>query len=316
MNRSIDGDRWGSMVGFPKVDETIAKNLQDASFASYDNGRELLKDATILYDMERYARAISLAILAEEEFSKAFILYLSSVDRRWDKVLHKALVDHRKKQAISGSLTELMTAFVRHMDFTARSFMSFEFDFEGNVQENADHARKIYIKDGTKDLHKQRAQFVEVDEYGVLTSTPKSFTLKDAAVEIDSALRFGAYVDALYGKRGGDDPLFRGHSRLEYDGVGNVTMYHQSGVTIYLKPFAWIDNGYEADEISMNPHIILQRLDTFDPCKLDEEQRIDLAKIYKVYDFPGQIRAEMRRLGLKGAEFLDEVEGLIRDYGS
>lgn len=53
---------------------------------------------------------------------------------------------------------------------------------------------------------------------------------------------------------------------------------------------------------------------TFDPCKLDEEQRIDdLAKKYTRYMI-SQLNSKRRCNGsVSKGQFLDKVEGLIRD---
>jgi hypothetical protein len=60
----------GLMPAFPVFNERIRNNMRTASQACYHNGNDLLVEANILYDNKCYARATSLAILAEEEFSK------------------------------------------------------------------------------------------------------------------------------------------------------------------------------------------------------------------------------------------------------
>lgn len=302
------------MAEFPVFTVMIAENLRKASLACYDNGNGLLEEANILYEWDRYARATALAILAEEEFSKAMILQLSSISGRWNKELHEGLVKHEKKQAISGAMNEFMEVFKRHLSSAKFSFIPMPFNLERQAREEVRKAEKIFIKNQKKDKRKQDAQFVAIGKTGLPCRTPSSFGKKDASDEIDSAVRFRAYLEALYLKRTDDDPLFRGSSTIEYNGVGEVSLYHKSGVTVRMVPFAWADNGCEADKVNMNPHIILSKLPSIDPDELDEEQRTNLANIYKCYDFPGQIRIEMKKLGLKGTDYLEEVEGLIMKY--
>ncbi len=55
----------------PKA-ETLAKSIS----AVTDNARKLLDDAIFLFDWDRYSTALALAILAQEEFAKAFLLQL------------------------------------------------------------------------------------------------------------------------------------------------------------------------------------------------------------------------------------------------
>ena len=48
--------------------------------ASLDNGERLLDDARLLLDSEKAPTAYALCILAQEEFAKAFFLYLVDVN--------------------------------------------------------------------------------------------------------------------------------------------------------------------------------------------------------------------------------------------
>jgi len=301
------------MAEFPKFDEKIAKNMRMASLACYKNGNGLLEEANILYDRDRYARATALAILAEEELSKAMILQLCLLNERWDKELYSGLVIHEQKQAMSGALSALMEDFKLHMSRAKFSFINMPFNFKFHANEETKKAKKTYIEDQKKDKRKQDAQFVAIGRTGLPCRTPDSFTKKDANVEIDSAIMLRAYIEALYGNRKDNDPLFRGSTTIQKKN-GEVTIYHKSGITVRIVPFAWADNGCEADKVNMNPHIILPELPSLDPGTLDEEQKANLANIYKAYDFPGQIRAEMKKLGLRGTDYLEEVEALIKKY--
>lgn len=53
-----------------------SKILQASIFATTENGRNLLGDAKTLFDWDRFSTALALAVLAQEEFAKAFLLQL------------------------------------------------------------------------------------------------------------------------------------------------------------------------------------------------------------------------------------------------
>jgi AbiV family abortive infection protein len=52
--------------------ETLAKSIS----ATTDNGKQLLEDARLLFGWDRFSTALALAVLAQEEFAKAFLLQL------------------------------------------------------------------------------------------------------------------------------------------------------------------------------------------------------------------------------------------------
>ena len=56
----------------PPKAETLSKSIS----ATIANGKKLLEDAQSLFDWERFSTAFALAVLAQEEFAKAFLLQL------------------------------------------------------------------------------------------------------------------------------------------------------------------------------------------------------------------------------------------------
>jgi hypothetical protein len=83
------------------VTPRIKGNMGESARAAYQNGCALHDDALLLFDGERFPRSAALAILAEEEFSKAFILFISVNQGRWDSDIYKALRQHPQKQGIA-----------------------------------------------------------------------------------------------------------------------------------------------------------------------------------------------------------------------
>src|SRR6266478_5000473 len=90
-------------------------DYRDAIKACTINGKGLLEDAELLQDFERYGTALALTILAEEEFAKAFLLYLlqdkaiPSTPEVW-----RALRDHHCKH--------LLTIFMEYLHCDAEQF--------------------------------------------------------------------------------------------------------------------------------------------------------------------------------------------------
>lgn len=211
-------------------------------------------------------------------------------------------------------MKNLTWQFIRHASESYLTFSNYHFNIQQSVRSNFEKIKKDYLVKKKRDIRKQRAQFVSLDRYGLPSNTPESFTKKEAQSDIDSAVRFRACLELVYGERSPHDPLFRTLTTLNYSHQDGTVLNHESGVTIKMEPFAWIETGCQPDRISMNPHIILPKLPSINPAMLDDKQKSDLAKIYKTYDFPSQIRSEMSKLGLKKTEYLDEVEELIDAY--
>jgi AbiV family abortive infection protein len=67
-----------------------------------ENAKRLLEDAKLLQDMDRYPTAYAIAILAQEEFGKAFMLHLIAEQAVvWSEGLDKAFRSHPCKQLVA-----------------------------------------------------------------------------------------------------------------------------------------------------------------------------------------------------------------------
>jgi AbiV family abortive infection protein len=87
-------------------------DMKETEHQAYTNGCSLIDDAELLYQAKRYARAMALAVLAEEEFSKAFILRMSLNDNRWDSTIYQSLRRHSNKQGIAESMRDFFKIFL------------------------------------------------------------------------------------------------------------------------------------------------------------------------------------------------------------
>ncbi|HZU42952.1 MAG TPA: AbiV family abortive infection protein [Terriglobales bacterium] len=84
-------------------------NFLEAAEACIANGKRLLDDADwVLHTENPAATSFALAMIAQEEFAKAFLLFL--VDRGvidWNSFLHRAMRDHTCKQLLGLVLNHL-----------------------------------------------------------------------------------------------------------------------------------------------------------------------------------------------------------------
>ncbi len=81
---------------------TNGKILVRSISATIENGEGLLNDAKLLYDWERYPTALSLAVLAQEEFSKAFLLQLVADGALpWTSEVRRSMAMHECKHLLT-----------------------------------------------------------------------------------------------------------------------------------------------------------------------------------------------------------------------
>ncbi|HDX9655143.1 TPA: AbiV family abortive infection protein [Bacillus wiedmannii] len=89
------------------------EDIEGISLKIYENANELLEDAELLYNHEKYARAHACAQFSIEEFGKLPMLYtIATQVSKGDKVnwkdLNTRLRDHKKKTSLSFSLIAVM----------------------------------------------------------------------------------------------------------------------------------------------------------------------------------------------------------------
>jgi len=86
------------------------QNLDTAINACIENGRRLLEDSEYLYEYDRFPTAKVLAILAQEEFAKAYIIKLAQEGALpWCVEILRATRDHHCKQLMSILMEYLFT---------------------------------------------------------------------------------------------------------------------------------------------------------------------------------------------------------------
>ena len=66
------------------------------------NGKKLLEDAKYLFDWDRFSTALALAVLAQEEFAKAFLLQLVADDAMpWLPEVQRSMARHQCKHLLA-----------------------------------------------------------------------------------------------------------------------------------------------------------------------------------------------------------------------
>jgi len=68
--------------------------------ACSENGRRLLEDAKTMLEWDRFPTALALAVLAQEEFAKVFLLQLVVDDALpWVPEIQRSMARHQSKHA-------------------------------------------------------------------------------------------------------------------------------------------------------------------------------------------------------------------------
>ncbi len=212
-----------------KMDEHKDRLLKAMS-ACVENGRRLHQDAEWLAT-ERSATVVSLCILAQEEFAKAFLLHLVREGIiPWSTKVRDSLYNHSHKQLI-GFIMEWLSP--SDDEWAARiGRIPGDPIFPANVAD----AMKLYVKkvqpqghiscppapsdplaksiaDGDRDKIKQDALYVRLSEDGDVISVPSQVTPETIEAELDRTKRLCDLVRPL--REGSLGPSFDYHLLVE-----------------------------------------------------------------------------------------------------
>lgn len=188
-----------------QVTPELRQVMEETARATYENGSNLRQDALTLFEACRYPRAAALAILSEEEFSKAFILKICAEQGRWDSNIYKALRRHPKKQGISEAMREYFNWFVdnykRVMERNRFSFIQMQPSLHPG-DEKMDKIlskAKSRFKKPIKDFLKQDSIYVGIDESAKTSSKPDQIGAEEAKICIDESFAFKVITEVLFG---------------------------------------------------------------------------------------------------------------------
>lgn len=164
----------------------IREKMSIAAKNAICNGQDLLSDAELLLKNNRYARATALAILAEEEFSKAAILLNCAHMGRWDSAIFNAIHSHSIKQGFAEGFSKFMInqlANAERVDqLNSHAFIKSPPSFQISPQEIETSVRTMqsYQDSRPRDLLKQKAFYIHITDEVELQSTPGSIAENEA----------------------------------------------------------------------------------------------------------------------------------------
>lgn len=190
--QQAQGSEWAEVV-----DQELYVRLVESAQAAYENACALIGDAKALFSAERFPRAGALAILAEEEYAKSFVLCICARDRRWDSAIFQSLTDHGPKQAISQAMLAywqwLQTNLRRVAELNRFSFIPAQpslFPSQAEWNEIVNNARTSNIKQRKRDKLKQRFFYVGIGRNGHVIHRPSTLSKQAASECIDAASTF------------------------------------------------------------------------------------------------------------------------------
>lgn len=186
-----------------------------------ENGFRLLDDAEMLEYSDPPSSAFALAIIAQEEFAKAFLFYLVSINViPWNKFVHRATRDHACKHLIGIILDYLNPDIDEFMNRAKKRSESPERKLPPHVADaiNIFRHEKIgrwvspnwfwdvppdydaiakKIADGYLDKRKQNSLYVNVSKTGAVLATPK--VLKESLEDVfEKARNMGHFTRDLF----------------------------------------------------------------------------------------------------------------------
>jgi len=175
----------------PAADDLIA-----SAQACFANASALLEDARLLVAKQRFATGYAVAILAQEEFAKSFILCTCASQPRWDIEVWKALHRHGPKQALVEVMDYYVNWFVNHNSFALRlnanALIPAPVTHMPEPAQLASWLSKVrgsVIDKGSVDRSKQDALYVAIGKNGKVSSAP-SCTKEHATSQLQKATTF------------------------------------------------------------------------------------------------------------------------------
>lgn len=197
-------------------------HLSKSVVACVDNGERLLEDAQYFSDFKRYPTAYALLIVAQEEFAKAFMLYLIAEGViPWNREVRRSLRDHTCKQLFGLIMDTLNPPFE---EFLERIENSRKGIFITTLSRTVADAINIFrhekirrwksknwvwaeppgydaaakrVAEGRLDGQKQDALYVSLGRTGEITSVPTWITSEMVESEYEKTERLGSLVKGI-----------------------------------------------------------------------------------------------------------------------
>lgn len=176
VTNSNSKDSW-SVIVTPK----LKGDIKCLALAAYSNACRLLKDAKLLKDS--YATSEALSILADEEFSKAFICLICVQEHRWDSEIYYGLKKHPEKQGVADAIREYMEWFIKNRDSLLQMNQSI---LPNDMHLIIEKTKLNIVKKQKKDRYKQSLLYVGFDRNACITSEPNKVSCRN---ETESCLK-------------------------------------------------------------------------------------------------------------------------------
>ena len=197
------------------------KEVVDASIdACLANAERLMDDALQLEFQERGGMRLAICVLAQEEYAKAFLLYMVREELvPWDSDLLRVMKNHACKhlvaivmeyvapewetvdelQAILRAEFELDDRFPTHVS-SALNILYHEKIRRRDFHDDNDYdPRVLAIAFGERDMIKQDAIYIDLDKSCRIKNAPMEVTRKDAQIEYEKSSRYASIVLGLVG---------------------------------------------------------------------------------------------------------------------
>jgi AbiV family abortive infection protein len=196
MTQKTNND-WAKVVG-----SDLRARILTTAQSAYANACSLVLDAKVLFDAQRFPRAGALAILAEEEYAKSFILCICACNGRWDSTIFRSLTEHGPKQAISQGMLMywewLQTNLRRVAELNRCSLVGVQpslLPSENEWNELIEQTRNSNIKKRKRDKLKQRFFYVGVGREGHAIHCPTALSSSAASKCIAEVSKFKSVVE-------------------------------------------------------------------------------------------------------------------------
>jgi AbiV family abortive infection protein len=194
------------------------EDVQASIDACLANAERLMEDAVQLEFQERGGARLAICMLAQEEYAKAFLLYMVREELfPWDTELLRAIRNHACKHlvAIVMEYVDPQWETLEELDAIIKS----EFDLEGHFPPRVSSALNILyyekmrrgdffddndyepdvvaVAAGERDMVKQDAIYVDLDKSCRVKNAPMNVSREDAELEYRRAGRYGSTILGL-----------------------------------------------------------------------------------------------------------------------
>jgi AbiV family abortive infection protein len=194
------------------------KDVQASIEACLANADQMMEDAQALEFRDPAGTRLALSMLAQEEYSKAFILYMVREGLvPWDTDLLRVIRVHACKHLVAivmeyidpqwETLEELQGILNAEYDLDGRfpahvssalNILYHEKIRRGDFLDDEDYERDVEgIARGERDKFKQAALYVDVDKSCRVRSSPLGIKLEESQAEYDRAQRYRSTVQSL-----------------------------------------------------------------------------------------------------------------------